>query len=87
MLRNPSLSKALAGASWGEYARQLQFKSEWAGRYLVVIDPFSRPEKAVATAAIPYQKWRLTFVEVESLVAILRNMSQSHFVQNICNSP
>jgi len=35
MLRNPSLSKAIADASWSEFVRQLRYKGEWAGRSVV----------------------------------------------------
>lgn len=38
MIRNPSLSKAIADAGWGEFVRQLSYKAEWAGRSLVAID-------------------------------------------------
>jgi putative transposase len=38
MIRNPSLSKAIADASWGEFVRQLAYKADWAGRSLVAID-------------------------------------------------
>lgn len=38
MIRNPSLSKAIADAGWGELVRQLAYKAEWAGRSLVAID-------------------------------------------------
>ncbi|MDX1266135.1 MAG: transposase [Oceanisphaera sp.] len=38
MIRNRKLSKAIADASWGEFVRQLAYKSEWAGRSLVAID-------------------------------------------------
>jgi putative transposase len=38
MIRNPSLSKAIADAGWGEFVRQLAYKAEWAGRSLVAID-------------------------------------------------
>lgn len=40
MIRNPKLSKHIADASWGEFVRQLQYKTEWAGRTLVAIDQF-----------------------------------------------
>ena len=38
MIRNRKLSKAIADASWGEFVRQLAYKSEWSGRSLVAID-------------------------------------------------
>lgn len=38
MIRNPSLSKAIADAGWGEFVRQLAYKADWAGRSLVAID-------------------------------------------------
>ncbi len=38
MIRNPSLSKAIADAGWGEFVRQLAYKAEWAGRSLIAID-------------------------------------------------
>jgi len=40
MIRNPTLSKAIADASWGEFVRQLKYKGEWAGRSVVAVDPF-----------------------------------------------
>jgi putative transposase len=38
MIRNPSMSKAIADAGWGEFVRQLTYKADWAGRSLVAID-------------------------------------------------
>ena len=38
MIRNPTLSKAIADASWSEFIRQLAYKAEWAGRTFVNID-------------------------------------------------
>ena len=38
MMRNPSLSKAIANASRSEFVRQLEYKGEWSGRSLVAID-------------------------------------------------
>lgn len=38
MIRNQKLSKAIADAGWSEFARQLAYKAEWAGRKLVAID-------------------------------------------------
>src|SRR5690554_1483048 len=38
MIRNPTPSKAIADAGWGEFVRQLAYKADWAGRSLVAID-------------------------------------------------
>lgn len=38
MIRNPTLSKAIADAGWGELVRQMSYKSVWAGRQMVAID-------------------------------------------------
>ena len=40
MIRNKRLSKSIADVSWGEFTRQLAYKSGWAGRELVAIDQF-----------------------------------------------
>lgn len=37
MLRNPSLSGAIAGASWNELLCQRQYKDEWAGQTLSLL--------------------------------------------------
>ncbi len=38
MVKNRRLSKAVSDAGWGELARQLAYKAEWAGRQFVQID-------------------------------------------------
>ncbi|MFB8830011.1 RNA-guided endonuclease InsQ/TnpB family protein [Azotobacter sp. CWF10] len=38
LIRNPKLSKVIADAGWGEFARQLEYKGVWAGRQVVGID-------------------------------------------------
>ena len=40
MIRNPKLAKHIADANWGEFVRQLEYKSELADRTLVKIDRF-----------------------------------------------
>lgn len=40
MIKNHSLAKAICDAGWGEFRRQLEYKSEWYGRKLIVIDRF-----------------------------------------------
>ncbi|WP_214103532.1 RNA-guided endonuclease InsQ/TnpB family protein [Acrocarpospora catenulata] len=38
MLRNRSLARAISGCGWGEFRRQLEYKTTRYGRHLVVID-------------------------------------------------
>ena len=40
MVRNHKLAKSIADVSWGEFRRQLTYKSEWYGKQLIVIDRF-----------------------------------------------
>ena len=40
MVKNPKLAKHIADANWGEFVRQLKYKSEWADRTLVEIERF-----------------------------------------------
>lgn len=59
MVRNPSLSKAIADASWRELVRQLQYKGEWAGRSVVAIDPFFPSSKRCSCCGFTMQKMPL----------------------------
>ncbi|VUS22084.1 RNA-guided endonuclease InsQ/TnpB family protein [Klebsiella spallanzanii] len=59
MLRNPSLSKAITDAGWGEFTRQLRYKSEWAGRSVVAIDPFFPSSKRCSCCGFTMQKMPL----------------------------
>jgi putative transposase len=40
MVKNHCLAKAISDVGWGEFTRQLEYKSEWYGRTLVKIDRF-----------------------------------------------
>lgn len=40
MIRNHKLALSISDASWGEFRRQLKYKSLWYGRVLVTIDRF-----------------------------------------------
>ena len=64
MIRNPSLSKAIADAGWGEFVRQLAYKAEWAGRSLVAIDQWFPSSKrcsgcghTVPSLPLSVRKW------------------------------
>ncbi|EBS1326639.1 transposase [Salmonella enterica subsp. enterica serovar Muenchen] len=59
MIRNPSLSRAIADASWSELVRQLQYKGEWAGRSVVAIDPFFPSSKRCSGCGYTMQKMPL----------------------------
>lgn len=59
MLRNPSLSKAIADAGWGEFTRQLRYKGEWAGRSVVAIDRFFPSSKRCSCCGFTMKKMPL----------------------------
>ena len=40
MMKNHKLAKSIADCAWGEFLRQLKYKSEWNGRNLIEIDKF-----------------------------------------------
>ncbi len=40
MMKNHKLSKAIQYAAWGEFFRQLKYKSDWSGKYVLEIGRF-----------------------------------------------
>ncbi|WP_159282158.1 RNA-guided endonuclease InsQ/TnpB family protein [Rahnella variigena] len=59
MIRNRTLSKAIADASWGEFVRQLTYKAEWAGRSMVAIDQFFPSSKLCSCCGFTMKKMPL----------------------------
>jgi putative transposase len=49
MMRNKHLAKHIQDASWGEFMRQLQYKSEWYGAKLVKADRFFPSSKTCSS--------------------------------------
>lgn len=45
MIKNRRLSKSISGASWGEFVRQLEYKSAWYGKNLIKIGRFEPSSK------------------------------------------
>ncbi|GAH28223.1 unnamed protein product [marine sediment metagenome] len=45
MIKNRHLSKSIADSSWGEFTRQLKYKSKWRDKELIQIDRFEASSK------------------------------------------
>jgi len=59
MIKNPTLSKAIADANWGEFVRQLVYKGAWAGRSVVQIDRWFPSSKRCPTKGCGYINGKL----------------------------
>jgi putative transposase len=45
MEQNHHLARAIQGAAWGEFVRQLEYKSDWYGKNILFIDRFEPSSK------------------------------------------
>lgn len=52
MMQNKSLSKSIQSASWGEFFRQLEYKSNWYGKNLIKIGKFEPSSKMCSCGKI-----------------------------------
>jgi putative transposase len=55
MIRNAKIAKSISDAGWGEFMRQLEYKSVWAGRDLVRIDQFFPSSKRCSCCGFIYK--------------------------------
>lgn len=60
MIKNPKLAKHIADANWGEFVRQLKYKSDWAGRTLVEIDRFFPSSKRCSSCGFVHESLPLS---------------------------
>ena len=56
MIKNPKLAKHIADASWGEFTRQLEYKSAWQGRTYVEIGRFFPSSKRCSCCGFVKEK-------------------------------
>lgn len=56
MIKNPKLAKHIADASWGEFTRQLEYKSAWAGRTYVEVGRFFPSSKRCSCCGFVKEK-------------------------------
>ena len=65
MIKNPKLAKHISDANWGEFVRQLKYKSDWAGRTLVEIDRFFPSSKRCSCCGFVHESLPLSIREWE----------------------
>jgi len=63
MVRNRHLSKAISDSGWGEFARQLQYKAEWYGRTVKVLDTFYPSSKTCSICGVVNKNLKLSHRE------------------------
>jgi putative transposase len=59
MVKNRSLAKHISDAAWGEFARQLEYKTKWYGSTLVKADRFYPSSKTCSQCGIAKAKLSL----------------------------
>lgn len=62
-IKNPKLAKHIADANWGEFVRQLKYKSEWADRTVVEIDRFFPSSKRCSGCGFVHESLPLSIRE------------------------
>lgn len=60
MVKNDHLSKSISDAGWGEFRRQLEYKTQWYGSLLVVADRFYPSSKACSECGYVLPKLNLS---------------------------
>ncbi len=63
MLGNHTLAGAIGDSGWGEFVRQLQYKSEWHGRVVIRIDRFYPSSKLCSACGFRKQSMPLDIRE------------------------
>lgn len=59
MIKHPRLSRYIADASWGEIRRQLEYKCNWYGRTLVIVDKWFPSSKTCSGCGHKLDELRL----------------------------
>ncbi|NNN08372.1 MAG: IS200/IS605 family element transposase accessory protein TnpB [Acidimicrobiaceae bacterium] len=52
-LKNHALAKHISDAAWGEFTRQLEYKSTWYGSRVVKADRFFASSKTCSSCGVP----------------------------------
>ena len=60
MIKNPKLAKHISDANWGEFVRQIKYKSQWAGRTVVEIDRFFPSSKRCPSCRFVHERLPLS---------------------------
>ncbi|GAA0559868.1 RNA-guided endonuclease TnpB family protein [Actinomadura livida] len=68
LMKNHSLARAISDAAWGEFRRMLEYKAEWYGRTLILVDRWFPSTKLCSecghssgTIPLPCRQWVCEF--------------------------
>ena len=59
MVKNKHLAKSISDASWGEFARQLEYKAKWKGSIVVKVNRWFASSKLCSTKGCNYKHTEL----------------------------
>ncbi len=63
MKRNPRLAKSISDSGWGEFRTQIEYKTQWYGKRLIVIDRWHPSSKLCSTLGCDWKNSHLKLSE------------------------
>lgn len=85
LMRNNRLSKAISDSGWSEFRRQLEYKADWYGKQVVVIDRFFPSSRICSDCGFKLEELNLRVREWTCPVCGARHDRDVNAAKNILN--